>query len=193
MNTRWLPLVFVTTIVIGFRVLGSAFAETLPNFQPLPVLFFCGFLFAPGWRGFAWPAAIYFLTYPVPALLEGRLDWLSPAAAAVSLLSFGLMFSLGHALRPQRIHAMLGGAIAAALLFHLLTNGCAWLASPLYPKSPLGLWQSLWLGPAGSPIPSWAFLKNLLAANVLFTAILIIARLPTAMQSPATPGLTPAR
>lgn len=192
-NARWLPLVLVTALVMGFRIIGSVFPETLPNFQPLAALFFCGFLFATGWRAFAWPAAIYALTYPVPALLEGRLDWLSPGVLITSAVSFGLVFLLGRLMRPQRVPAMLGGAIAAAILFHLVTNGCAWIASPLYPKTLPGLWQSLWLGPAGSPIPSWVFLKNLIAANVLFTAILLAARIPTALPAGTTPGLTPAR
>lgn len=194
MNSRWLPLILVAVLLIVFRVVGSIFSETLPNFQPLAALFFCGFLLAPGWRGFVWPAAIYFLTYPLPAMLQGRMDWLTPGVMIVSLAAFAAMFFLGRAIRPERAVTLLGGAAAAAVVFHLITNGAAWIASPLYPKTPLGLWQSLWLGPVGSPIPSWVFLKNLMAANLLFTAILVVARLPFgAVQNTTSPGLTPAR
>ena len=194
MKHHWLPILLVVTLLIVFRVFGSVFSETLPNFQPLAALFFCGFLLAPGWRGFAWPAGIYFLTYPLPALLQGRLDWLTPGVLAVTLLAFGAMFLLGRTLRPGRAATLLGGAAAAAVLFHLITNGAAWIGSPLYPKTPLGLWQSLWAGPAGSPVPSWVFLRNLMAANLIFTAVLLVARFPlAAVQTRATPGLTPAR
>jgi len=193
-NSRWLPLVLVAALVIVFRIIGSVYSESMPNFQPLAALFFCGFLLAPGWRGFAWPAGIYFITYPLPAILQGRPDWLAHGVMLVSLLAFGAMFLLGRALRPQRALTMLGGAVAAAVLYHLITNGAAWIGSPLYPKTPLGLWQSLWLGPVGSPIPSWVFLKNLVAANMVFTTILLVARFPmVAPQSDATPGLTAAR
>jgi len=104
------------------------------------------------------------------------------------------MFLLGRALRPERAITLLGGAVAAALVFHLMTNGAAWIASPLYPKSPLGLWQSLWAGPVGSPVPSWVFLRNLMAANLIFTAVLLLARFPLAIpRADITRGLTPAR
>jgi len=194
MHTRWLPIVLVVALLVAFRVIGSVFSETMPNFQPLAALFFCGFLFAPGWRGFAWPAGIYFLTYPLPALLQGRLDWFTPGVMLVSLFAFGAMFLLGFKLRPERAVSLLGGAVAAALVFHLITNAAAWIGSPMYPKNALGLWQSLWAGPVGSPIPSWVFLKNLVAANLLFTAVILIARKPFAFPSlTATPGLTASR
>jgi hypothetical protein len=65
-----------------------------------------------------------------------------------------------------------------------VTNGAAWIGSPLYPKSPLGLWQSLWAGPTGSPIPSWIFLRNMTAANLLFTAVFLSARFALPRFSP---------
>jgi hypothetical protein len=194
MNFRWLPIILVAALLVAFRVLGSAFPESPPNFQPLAALFFCGFLVAPGWRGFALPAAVYFLTYPLPALLQGRVDWLTPGVFFIALLSFAAMFAMGKALRPQRVATLLGGTVAAALVFHLITNGAAWIGSPLYPKSLEGLWQSLWTGPVGSPVPSWVFLRNMVCANVVFTLVLCVARLPFAMPAKAaTPGLTPAR
>jgi len=185
---------FVILLLVAFRVLGSVFPESLPNFQPLAVLFFCGFLLAPGWRGFAWPAGIYFLTYPLPALLQGRVDWLAPGVLGVTMLAFGAIFLLGRSLRPERAVTLFGGAVTAALVFHVITNGVAWIGSPLYPKTPLGLWQSLWTGPVGSPVPSWVFLRNLMAANLIFTAMLLLARFPIAIpRVAASSGLTPAR
>ncbi len=194
MKSRLIPILVVAVLLVVFRIFGSVFSEAVPNFQPLAALFFCGFLLAPGWRGFAIPAGIYFLTFPLPALLQGRADWLSPGVLVVSLFAFGAMFLLGSKLRPSRPATLLGGAVAAAVLFHLITNTAAWLGSPLYPNTLPGLWQSLWTGPAGSPVPSWVFLRNLVAANFLFTAILLASRVPmTLAQSRAIPGLTPAR
>lgn len=191
-NFRWLPLIVVIALWIVFRVVGSAFSDSLPNFQPLAALFFCSFLFARGWRAFAFPAGLYALTYPIPAMLQGRMDWLAPDVCLVALLAFAATHAMGVLMRPQRFGTLLGGAALAAVVFHLITNGAAWIGSPLYPKSGLGLWQSLWLGPPGSPIPSWVFLKNLLAANLAFTAMLWLSRIPRNAPAVATShGLTP--
>ena len=80
-------------------------------------------------------------------------------------------------LRKQpNLPVMLGAGIVAGILFHLVTGLVGWLAYPLYPKNLIGLEQSLWSGPANSPIPSWVFLRNLVCANLLFTGIFVLAR-----------------
>jgi hypothetical protein len=45
----------------------------------------------------------------------------------------------------------------------------------MYPKTIEGLWQSVWSGPIGYG-PSWIFLRNLAAANLIFTAVFLLAR-----------------
>ena len=45
---------------------------------------------------------------------------------------------------------------------------------PLYPKSFEGFVQAQWTGPAGFG-PTWVFLRNAMAANVLFTALVLVA------------------
>jgi hypothetical protein len=72
---------------------------------------------------------------------------------------------------------LLLGSVFSAVVFHLVTNGAAWLGDPMYAKSLTGLWQSLWSGPSGSPLPSWIFLRNLAAANLLFTGIFATAQM----------------
>ena len=70
------------------------------------------------------------------------------------------------------------------MAFHVITCGGAWLTDPLYAKTLEGLYQSVWTGPVidGQPsaLPSWVFLRNLTAANVLFTGLFLLAqvRLP---------------
>jgi hypothetical protein len=173
---RLLPTAVTILLLIIFRIVGSAFPETLPNFQPLAALFFCGALMSKDWRGWAIPLAAWLVTYPAPALLEGNADHLSTGVIAVSALAFAATFFIGKSLAGKNAAVLIVGSVAAALLFHVITNGAAWIGSPLYPKSPLGLWQSLWAGPVGSPIPSWVFLRNMTAANLLFTAIFLSAR-----------------
>jgi hypothetical protein len=175
--TRLLPLALILVLLAVFRLIGSTFPGTLPNFQPLAALFFCGAIMAKDWRGWAIPLAAWLVTYPAPAIFEGNAAYLSPGVIAVTALAFTATFFIGKSLSGKHAAVLLAGSVTAALAFHVITNGAAWIGSPLYPKSPLGLWQSLWVGPLGSPIPSWVFLRNMTAANLLFTAIFLSARL----------------
>ncbi len=177
---RYLPLCLIAGLLVAFRILGSVLPESQPNFQPLAALFFCGALLAPGWRGIAIPFAIWAATYPF-----GIGPVSDPAIFLTTLLALVATFALGKALATRAFPVLLLGSLAAAIVFHLITNTAAWLGDPMYQKSLAGLWQSLWTGPAGSPLPSWVFLRNLAAANFLFTAIFAGAqlRLPRASES----------
>lgn len=169
---RFLPVVLVIGLLIAFRAIGAFFPEQLPNFQPLAAVFFCGALLARSWKGFAIPAGVWLLTYPLGIGHTGSLSVFS-----VTLASFGLIFLLGKHLSQRGWAPMLMGSLAAAALFHTITCGVAWMADPRYPGTLAGLWQSLWVGAPGDVLPSWVFLRNLAAANFLFTAVFLAARL----------------
>lgn len=169
---RYLPLVLIAGLLIAFRIVGSAFPETLPNFQPLAAVFFCGALLAPGWLGFAIPFGIWAITFP---LGMGHVS--SPLDFASTCVAFVAIYFLGKALTHRGIPTLLLGSAAAAVIFHLVTCGAAWITDPLYAKNLEGLVQSVWSGPVSSKIPSWVFLRNLTAANVLFTGIFALAQL----------------
>lgn len=169
---RYLPLGLIIGLLIAFRILGSVLPSTQPNFQPLVALFFCGALLAGGWRGFAIPFGIWAVTYP---LAQGPV-W-DPAIFVTTLVALSATFFLGRMLSNRGFPALLAGSILAAVVFHLITNVAAWMGDPTYQKSLTGLWQSLWTGPPGSPLPSWVFLRNLVAANLLFTGIFAGAQL----------------
>lgn len=170
--TRHLPLVLVVALLIAFRILGAVFPETLPNFQPLAAVFFCGALLAPGWRGFALPLGIWAATFPL-----GVGHTSNPMVFLTTLAAFALVFLLGKGLSTRNVTTLLLGSVVGSLLFHLITNSAAWLGDPRYAKTLVGLSQSLWTGAPGDSIPSWMFLRNLTAANALFTAIFLTARL----------------
>lgn len=178
---RFLPLALIIILLIAFRIVGSMFPETIPNFQPLAALFFCGAFIAKGWRAWAIPLAAWLITYPAPALMSGNAAWLGAPTLIGTALGFAATFFIGKALMKRGLGSLLLGSLAAALAFHAITNGIAWAMSPMYPKNLAGIVQSLWTGPAGSAIPSWVFLRNMAAANVLFTAIFLSAHfaLPT--------------
>lgn len=179
---RHLPLILIVGLLLAFRVMGSLLPDSQPNFQPLVALFFCGALLAPGWKGFAIPAAIWAITYPLGVGHQYDLS-----TFAVTFLALGVTYFIGRALTDRSIPVLIGGAVASALSFHLITCTAAWLGSPIYSKDLMGLWESIWLGPKISEIPSWVFLRNLTAANVLFTGIFLGAqlRLPKSKLTPA--------
>lgn len=172
---RYLPSILIVGLIILFRLIGSALPESQPNFQPLVALFFCGAFLAPNWRGFAIPFGIWASTY--------FLDYgqsFSLSLFLTTLFALTVMFFMGQVVAKRGIPSILVGSLVASLSFHLITCGAAWLADPIYQKSLTGLMQSVWSGPVGSPHPSWLFLRNLAAANLLFTAIFVCAqvRLP---------------
>ena len=169
---RALPVLLIIGLLIAFRVLGSQFPEHLPNFQPLAAVFFCGALLARSWKGFAIPAGVWLVTYPLGIGHTGSLS-----VFAVTPVSFAIIFLFGQQLAKKGVWAMLFGSIAAAAIFHGITCGVAWLADPRYAKTLTGLWYSLWAGAPGDILPSWIFFRNLAAANFLFTAVFLAARL----------------
>ena len=181
---RYLPLGLIVGLLIAFRILGSVLPESQPNFQPLAALFFCGALLAPGWRGFAIPFGIWAVTFPL-----GFGHTANPWDFATTILAFVITFFLGKALAQRGLITLLLGSTVSAVLFHLITCGGAWISDPLYAKNLEGLFQSVWSGPVGSKIPSWVFLRNMTAANVLFTAIFVGAQLR--LPSPTVPASDP--
>jgi hypothetical protein len=169
---RYLPLCLVVGLLIAFRVFGSVLPESQPNLQPLAALFFCGALLAPGWRGFAIPLGVWAVTFPL-----GVGHTANPSDFATTSLALTATFFLGKSLSKQSLVTLMFGSAASAIIFHLITCGGAWITDPLYTKNLEGLYQSVWAGPIGSKIPSWMFLRNLTAANVLFTGIFAAAQL----------------
>lgn len=169
---RHLPLVLIVGLLIAFRVLGSILPESQPNFQPLAALFFCGALLAPGWRGFAIPFGIWAITYPLGIGPIYNLPIFLTTLVALVATVF-----LGKAFARHKLPTLLLGSVMAAITFHLITNTAAWIGDPMYAKNLTGFWESVWTGPVGSTIPSWKFLRNLAAANFLFTAIFVGAQL----------------
>jgi len=174
---RTLPVLLVVGLLIAFRMLGAQFPEHLPNFQPLAAVFFCGVLLARSWRGLAIPAGVWLVTYPLGI---GHVDFSSIHSLSIfafTLVSFALIFLLGQQLAKRGNIAMLLGSLAAAALFHGITCGAAWALDPRYAKTLGGLWHSLWAGAPGDVLPSWVFLRNLAAANFIFTAVFLAARM----------------
>lgn len=174
-----LPVLLLAVIVVVFRLMGAMFPETLPNFQPLPALLLCAVFFMKGPRRWILPLAVWVVTDPFVSLLQGYplIGWHHLGL----FLGIGVTLLIARGLGAQPGAAkLLGGTAAAAVAFYLVSNCVSFLTLPLYPKTLEGFVQAQWTGPAGWG-PTWAFLRNALASNLLFTALVLAGqRLPFA-------------
>lgn len=177
MQRPWLPALILVCLLVGFRALGAAFPQELPNFQPLPALFLCSVVFLTKSKAWAIPVAAWLVSNPLASWLQGYSPFEAGGGVIVAFVALLASAGLGLRLRGNPTPTlMLAGGLAAALLFHGVTNTAVWLADPLYAKSVGGLWQALWSGRPSDAMPTWIFFRNLAAANVLFTTLFLLAR-----------------
>lgn len=161
----WLPI-----------ALMAAFALTRwpgimpPNFSAAYALAFCAGVYFP--RRLAWwlPLTTLLVTdvvmnvfyYEVPPL-EDRMFW--------NYLAYAAIIFLGQRFKPQASWlALLGGGLAGAILFYLVTNTVSWLMDPAYAKTLFGWIQALTVGTPGWP-HTWEFFRNTLLSGGLFTGL----------------------
>ena len=183
-----LPIILLALLLVAFRLLGAAFDDALPGFQPLPALLLCSLVLLDGRARWLLPLGVWLLTDPLVSLLQGQplTGWhhlaLPLGLAPTVLLAAPLR-------RNPRALPLLATSVLAAVAFYFLTNLVSFATLPLYPKTAAGLLQAEWTGPAGFG-PTWVFLRNALGANLLFTALVLAARhgLPVARAGRALPA-----
>jgi hypothetical protein len=191
---RWHFPVLLVVVTLAFRLLGSYGSPQWANFQPLAALFFCSAVFArPGWRALTLPLGLWLATYFAPLWFHapGSEEVWNPGILISTLGAFGLTHAIGAAFHKRPGFALLGAALAA-VTFHLVTCGAAWLGDVRYAKTLAGLRQSVWTGLPGDPFPSWLFLRNALAGNLLFTGLIQVV-LTALAQRPGRKPLPVAR
>lgn len=195
MQRPWIPALVLLVLLVAFRCLGAAFSHEIPNFQPLPALFLCSIVFLRGTKAWMLPVAAWLVSNPLASMLQGYNPLNSGGGVLVAFLALLLTGALALPLRRSPSPALvLGGGVLAAVLFHVVTNTAVWLSDPTYLKSAEGLKQALWTGRPIDPGPTWIFLRNLVAGNLVFTGLFLLARRswqPTA--KPASPALAQTR
>ena len=193
MQRPWIPALLLLALLIGIRCLGPMFPREMSNFQPLPAIFLCSVVFLRGSKAWVLPVAAWLISNPLVSMLQGYSPF-AHGGVIVAFLALLLTGVLALPLRKSPTPALvLGGGIAAALFFHAVTNAAVWAVDPLYAKSAEGLWQALWSGRPTDLMPSWIFLRNLAAANVLFTALFLLARRSWMPAAEAAPVLVQTR
>jgi len=181
---RWLPAILIFSILAAFRVVGSMYPTLFPNFQPLPAILLCSIAFLRGHQRWLLPLLVWSLTDPFTSLLQGypvfstrTLDILPGIAAIIGIA----LWNRKHATALPT----LASSIMAATAFYFLTNCVSFAVDPLYAKTWQGFAQAQWTGPAGLS-PTWIFLRNMTAGNLLFTGVFLLAR-----KSLPAPALQP--
>lgn len=173
---RWLPAFLLLALLGGFRLLGAAFSHSLPNFQPLPAFILCTVIFLRGPMRWWLPLGAWIATDPFASLLQHQplFGWHHLAILFGMAATAGIAFSVR---RRTTLFAALGASLIAAAAFYFLSNTVSFIADPLYSKTITGFWQAQWTGPVGFP-PTWIFLRNLALANMVFTALFLLALEP---------------
>ena len=174
-------------LVLAAMILLAALSRLLPhppNFSPVEAMaLFGGAYFASRAWALLVPLAALFVSDLVLAAstggsyagyLGGISFWSVYACIALStVLGFGLRGKVGGA-------RLLGWSLAGSVLFFVVTNFGAWLASPFYPQTPAGLGAAY---VAGIPFFQWTVLGTLFYAAILFGGFALLRRRLPALRA----------
>jgi hypothetical protein len=173
-----LLLMFAATLYrVGYAFCGAPVAWA--NFSPVAAILLCGAAHFPKKTALllgAGPIVVADLLlnahYHAPLIDTGMFS---------RYFSFGLVLLLGFWVRKQRYYKMLflfAAALASSLLFYLITNTGAWMATADYPRTFPGWWQALTIGLPGFP-PTLFFFRNTIFSDLFFTALFVVVQTST--------------
>ena len=174
--------------VLATLILVAALSRLLPhppNFSPVEAIaLFGGAFFASRALAVLVPLLAMLVADLALGLLHGGLyaGWFGSAGFWLVYLCIAASVVLGFGLRGRaRAGRVLAYCLAGSVLFFVVTNFGAWLASPMYPRSGAGLLQAY---VAGIPFFQWTLLGTLAYAALLFGGFALLrARLPVLRPS----------
>ena len=174
--------------VLAALILVAALSRLLPhppNFSPVEAIaLFGGAFFASRALAVLVPLLAMLVADLALGLLHGGLyaGWFGSAGFWLVYLCIAASVVLGFGLRGRaRAGRVLAYCLAGSVLFFVVTNFGAWLASPMYPRSGAGLLQAY---VAGIPFFQWTLLGTLAYAALLFGGFALLrARLPVLRPS----------
>lgn len=170
-------------LVLAVLILLAALSRLLPhppNFSPVEAIaLFGGACFASRAWAFAVPMLALLVSDLVMAAVlgDGYATYLGGVSfwsvyACIALTTMAGRQLRGRASAPR----LLAWSLAGSLLFFVVTNAAAWVASPFYPQTAAGLASAL---VAGIPFFQWTVFGTLAYVAVLFGGFALLRhRLP---------------
>ena len=166
--------------LLGLMVLFTAirWPGLLPsNFSPVYAICFCAGLYLNGWRAWAVPLGLLFVSDVVMNYFVYRPMGYSVFSAGMigSYALYLLLIAMGWRLGEKQSSAVLiGGGMLGACAFFFGSNTLVWLGDPMYTKTVAGWVQSVTVGKVGFP-PAILFFRNSVVSGALFTAVIVFA------------------
>lgn len=148
---------------------------SLANFAPAMAFAFTGAVVMPERYRFWAPLAMVFLSDLLLATAGGfGAAFILNGGIIVKYLALGAAAFWGSRLKNASVLGILGRVTACSIGFYFVSNTFAWLTLPGYPMNLAGWVQANWTGLPGY-LPSWMFLRNALASDLIFSVILLVA------------------
>jgi len=186
---RWFPFLALLLLLTAFRLIGAW--QGWVNVSPLPAFFLMSMACLSGRDRWLLPLAAWAISDMLVNVVHGESFWslhqsgLYVGIAASVLIAPWVKSALSW-------HRALLGTVAVAVLFYFVTNTISFFGlSDLYQRSWQGFIQAQWTGPLGYG-PTWIFLRNAVASNLLFTTFFLLALRPLSAYLPAPTAGSPA-
>jgi len=146
-------------------VVGSRFLPHAPNFSPvLALMLFSGSVLRSRVLAMVLPLALMLGS----DLLIGPYEGMSFVYAA-----YALTVMMGYVVRAQSVRSVAVGALAASVLFFVLSNMGVWFFTDMYEKSVSGLWLCFVLA---LPFFHQTLFATLSGAGVLFALYAVFGK-----------------
>ena len=145
-------------LIAGLLLMGilARFAPHPANATPLLAIALFGGAYLPKRWGILLPLGIV-------ALTDFALGW--HVTVPFTWGAFALVGFLGWWIRTNPSAArILGGTLAGAVLFYLITNFGVWVVRDFYPRTPAGLWECY--------VAALPFFRNALAGDIIYVTAL---------------------
>ena len=166
--------------LLGLMVLFTAmrWPGLLPsNFSPVYAICFCAGLYLNGWRAWAVPLGLLFVSDVVMNYFVYRPMGYSVFSVGMvgSDALYLLLMVMGWRLGEKQSSAVLiGGGMLGACAFFFGSNTLVRLGDPMYTKTVAGWVQSVTVGKVGFP-PAILFFRYSVVSGALFTTVIVFA------------------
>lgn len=144
--------IVMAVILVSFTLVTRWAPNTL-NFSPvLAIALFAGSYYRGAWR-FVVPLLAMFVSDIYLEFYPGM---------TVNYLAFALVVALGTLVKPQALHVF-AGALAASVLFFVVSNFGVWMSAELY--------QPTWAGLLECYTQAIPFFRNTLVSTVCYSVL----------------------